>query len=63
MVAALWALIPILKPFLVPLLTFLAGWLFPSPIKKTATDQAKTHAAEDKADATRGQVDDLDQLP
>ncbi len=61
--AALGPALAILKPFLVPLLTFLAGWLFPSPIKKAAKSQEEIANAESKATSSRGDVTDLDSLP
>lgn len=59
----IFAIVLILKPILVPLATLIAGWLMPSPFQKAAKGQADTHAAEKKADETRGDVSDLDNLP
>lgn len=63
MLASILALLVSLKPVLVPLLTALVGWLVPSPWEVAARGREKTKDAEDRADATRGYVDDLDHLP
>lgn len=57
------AILALLKPFLAPLLTFLAGWLFPSPIQKAINGQEKVHDAERKATDSGGHVSPLDSLP
>ena len=62
-IMTLAAILALLKPFLLPLVSLVAGWLLPSPIKKSRDLQEKTHNAESKADETRGFVDDLDKLP
>lgn len=53
----------LLKPLLAPLISFIAGYLLPSPMQKAARRSEEIHNAEQKADATRGYVDDLDNLP
>lgn len=63
MIAGILSALTVLKPFLIPFMTFLAGWLFPSPLKKAEQVQGDVHAAEKKADDTGGNVDDLDRLP
>lgn len=57
------AILAVLKPFLAPLAAFLAGWLLPSPAQKAARKQSEIHDAETKADDSRGDVTDLDNLP
>lgn len=61
--ATLIAILTTLKPLLAPLVTFLVGVLFPSPIQKTLDRQGKVHEAEKKADESGGNVSDLDSLP
>lgn len=63
MITTLLALLPILKPFLAPLVAFLTGWMFPSPIQKAIDQQGKNHDAESKATDSGGDVSDLDRLP
>lgn len=63
MIATILAVLTALKPILTPLVAFLAGWLFPSPIQKAINDQGKVHDAERKATDSAGNVSDLDNLP
>jgi hypothetical protein len=63
MIAAIIAALTTLKPLLLPLVTFLAGWIFPSPLDKAIKETGKSHDAETKATDSRGQMDDLDKLP
>lgn len=63
MIATLISLFTVLKPILAPFLTFIVGWLFPSPIQKAINDQAKVHDAERKASDGTGATSDLDHLP
>lgn len=63
MIATILAILTALKPILVPLVTFLAGWLFPSPIQSAINTTGKEHDAETKASDSRGNVSDLDNLP
>lgn len=56
---AIWEIV---KPFALPLIGLLAGWLMPSPLQKANKNLEKLHAAQDKADAV-GDVSDLDHLP
>lgn len=63
MITAIIGILATLKPILLPLITFLAGWIFPSPIQKAIDQQGKIHDAEGKADSSRGNVSDLDHLP
>lgn len=60
---AILGLLTLLKPILMPLMTFLAGWLMPSPIQKAANDQAKVQDAEKNAQDHPGNVGPLDGLP
>lgn len=62
MITAILGILTAIKPFLVPLFTFLAGWLFPSPIQKTLDGQGSVHDAEGKASAS-GDTTGLDHLP
>lgn len=57
------AILTALKPILAPLLTFLMGWLFPSPLQKVIGGQEKNHEAERTASDSNGNVSDLDSLP
>jgi hypothetical protein len=63
MLTAIMGVLTILKPFLVPLFTFLAGWAFPSPLQKAIDGQGSVHDAETKATNSAGNVSDLDHLP
>lgn len=63
MLASILSLLISLKPVIIPILTALVGWLIPSPFQAAERGQASTHAAEDKADASRGDMGDLDRLP
>ena len=63
MISGVFTLLTILKPFLVPLATFLAGVLFPSPLQKQQKEEENIHEAEKKADSTQGNMSDLDHLP
>lgn len=63
MIEGILAALALLKPLLLPLMTFLAGWLFPSPLQKAKQGQVEVHDAESKATASRGDVSDLDNLP
>lgn len=60
---AILGILAVLKPFLGPLVAFLAGWLFPSPIQKAIGQQGDIHDAERKAQDSHGDVTDLDRLP
>lgn len=61
-IAALGGLAGIIK-ILTPVLTALVGWIIPSPFQKTEKGQADIHAAETKAQSSRGNVSNLDNLP
>lgn len=63
MISAIIAFLTTYKALLLPLATAFIGWLLPSPMEQVGRAQEKTHAAEDKADTTRGDMDDLDHLP
>lgn len=61
--ASIIGIITLLKPIIAPLITFLAGWLFPSPLQKAIDKQGEIHDAERKAQDSHGNVSDLDRLP
>lgn len=52
-----------LVKILAPLLTGVVGWLAPSPFQKAEKGQSETHAAETKAQDSRGDVSGLDRIP
>lgn len=60
MTAVLWI---VLKAIAGPLAAFLVGYFLPSPLQKAARKQEEIHNAENKADSSRGDVSDLDNLP
>lgn len=62
MLASILGILSALKPFLVPLISLVSGWLLPSPLQKTSTDIGKIHDAESKATST-GDTSGLDNLP
>jgi len=53
----------LLKPIIYPLLSFLLGLLFPSPVQKLMDKVKGIDDAERKATDSNGHVDDLDRLP
>jgi hypothetical protein len=61
--ATLIAIFTALKPFLVPALTFLAGWLFPSPVQKAQKGITDVHNTEKAVDEGTAPTSDLDKLP
>lgn len=48
---------------ILPILSALIAWLLPSPLQRANRDMEKNHAAQEKADTSRGYMDDLDRLP
>lgn len=63
MITGLLSIFAVLKPFLAPLLAFLAGWLFPSPLQKAIDQQGMVHDVEKQATDSAGDVGGLDHLP
>jgi hypothetical protein len=55
-------LIALFKPVILPILTFLVGWIFPSPIQTAMQKQTDLNAAEQKADGPKHDVTDLDKI-
>ncbi len=58
MSAWLAALLPFLKPVILPILSMLVGWLLPSPLRRSVKIPAEVRDAQEKAD--KGNPDDLD---
>jgi len=53
-IAALWASYKII---LLPILGFLIGWVFPSPLQQSNTNAQKAHDAVSKAEDSHGDLD------
>ena len=60
--AAVGGLTGLLKIF-APIFTAFVGWLIPSPFQSAAKQEGSLHADETKAQDSRGNVANLDNLP
>lgn len=63
MLATILGLLTMLKPFLVPAITFLAGVLFPSPLQKAVKGTEDVHQKEKDVSEGTAPTSDLDRLP